>query len=73
MLVSVIVHRHLQALPTACNAAPEADAKPTAPDESFVARAAVQHIVEEQIRPLREQVRRLEAELHALPVAGNEA
>jgi hypothetical protein len=64
-LVSVIVHRHLQAFQTEFNSAPEADAKPTESDESF-AKAALQQIVEEQIRPLREQVWRLEAEVEAV-------
>jgi hypothetical protein len=68
-LVSVIVRTHLQALQPVSNAAREADAKPPEPDQSF-AKAALQQIVEEQIRPLREQVRRLEAELHA--VAGGQ-
>jgi hypothetical protein len=64
-LVSVIVRTHLQSLQAVANSAPEADAKQIVPDESF-AKAALQHIVEEQIRPLREQVRRLEAKLRAV-------
>jgi hypothetical protein len=64
-LVSVIVRAHLQSLQAVANSARGAPAKQTAPDESF-AKAALQQIVEEQIRSLREQVRRLEAKVHAV-------
>ncbi|MBM4071100.1 MAG: hypothetical protein FJ271_19460 [Planctomycetes bacterium] len=59
-LVSVIVRAHLQSLEAAADSAREADAKPTEPDQP-ISKAALQQLVEEQIRPLREQVRRLEA------------
>jgi len=49
-------------------AAREADAKLTEPEQS-ISKAALQQLVEEQIRPLREQVRRLE-ERHAVRGTG---
>jgi ribosomal protein S12 methylthiotransferase accessory factor YcaO len=61
-LVSVIVREHLQALKPALNTAPEARTEPDQP----TLKAALGQLVEEHIRPLREQVRRLEAELHAV-------
>ena len=58
-LVSVIVRAHLQGL----NAAAEVTSNVgDAPSDS---KAILQQLVDEQIRPLREQVRRLEKELHA--------
>jgi hypothetical protein len=63
-LVSVIVREHLQTLKPVSHAACAADAAGAEPDQPTV-KAALRQIVEEHVRPLREQVQRLEAELHA--------
>jgi hypothetical protein len=62
-LVSVIVRAHLQGL----HAAPtsEAAAEGVEPEPASVLKATLQQMTEDQVRPLREQVRRLESELHA--------
>jgi hypothetical protein len=64
-LVSLIVRAHLRALKPEFNAAREGGVIRTEPDEP-TSNAALRQMVEEQIRPLREQVRRLESELNAL-------
>jgi len=68
-LVSVIVHEHLRTLKPISNADREADAVSSQPDQPTFNEALGQ-LIEEQIRPLREQVQRLEAELQA--VAGGQ-
>jgi hypothetical protein len=62
-LVSVIVRAHLHGL----NAAPNSEAAEIVESgqASSASDARLQQMIEEQIRPLREQVRRLETELHA--------
>jgi hypothetical protein len=63
-LVSVIVREHLKALQPGSNSLPEREATQTEADEP-TAHAALRQMVEEQIRPLRAQVQRLEADLHS--------
>jgi hypothetical protein len=62
-LVSVIVRAHLQGL----NGVPNSEAAEVVEPEpaSSLSDARLQQMIEQQIRPLREQVRRLEDELHA--------
>lgn len=63
-LVSVIVRAHLQGLNAAPNSS--ADDEVVEPEPvSSVSKARLQQMIEELIRPLRAQVRRLENELHA--------
>ena len=69
-LVSVIVRAHLRALQPASNAGHATPAKQTEPDQP-ISKASLQQVIEEQLRPLREQVRRLEAELDAV-IGGQE-
>jgi hypothetical protein len=58
-LVGVIVRSHLQGLRAAPGTEPDAEAgEPLS--ASSVSDARIQQMIEEQIRPLREQVRRLE-------------
>jgi hypothetical protein len=62
-LISVIVRAHLQGLNAAPNSEAAADViEPEA--AASVSKANLQKMIEEQVRPLREQVRRLETELH---------
>jgi hypothetical protein len=63
-MVSVIVRAHLQGLNAAPNSEADDDVIESEPASS-VSNARLQEMIEEQIRPLREQVRRLETELHA--------
>jgi hypothetical protein len=62
-LVSVIVRTHLQGLKVALNSEAAAEMVEPGPASS-VSKASLQKMIEDQIRPLREQVRRLENELH---------
>jgi hypothetical protein len=62
-LVSVIVRAHLQGLHAASKSA-GGDEVVEAEPASSVSETRLQKMIEEQIRPLREQVRRLENELH---------
>jgi hypothetical protein len=62
-LVSVIVQAHLRAMYAAAPVA-AADVGGQEPEPSD-AKASLQQMIDEQIRPLRDQVRRLEAQLHA--------
>ena len=64
-LVSVIVRAHLRALGPVSNAVLATPTKETEPDQPL-SKAALQQVIDEQLRPLREQVRRLEAELHGV-------
>jgi hypothetical protein len=64
-LVSVIVRAHLQSLQAVSSSALEAPARHIEPKQS-ASIGVLQQLVEGQIRPLREQVRRLEAELRAV-------
>jgi hypothetical protein len=69
--VSVIVRAHLQGLSPAPNAqTASADGKPEA--ASSVSDVSLQQMIDEQIRPLRELVRRLEDELHSVGRQDNE-
>ncbi len=62
-LVSVIVRTHLEGLNANSNLD---DVNPVEPEStSFISKAKLQQMIEEQIRPIREQVRRLENELQA--------
>ncbi len=63
-LVSVIVRAHLQGINAAPNSAAATGVVEPEPATS-VSDARLQQMIEEQIRPLREQVRRLENEVHA--------
>lgn len=69
-LVSVIVRLHLNVLKNAAESAAPADVlgQPIRPE---VSRGSVQQMIEEQLNPIREQVKRLETELHAVS-AGKE-
>lgn len=64
-LASVIVRLHLNALKTAPGLAASADV-PRQEVEQEVSWSMLQQMIDEQIHPLREQVKRLEAELHAV-------
>ena len=66
-LASVIVRMHLNALKSS-----PAPADVSRPDmEHEISRTILQQMIDEQINPLREQVKRLESELHAV-CAGEE-
>lgn len=69
-LVGVIVRAHLQSHRSGADSAPEAARQPNEQDQS-PSLAVVRRLVEEQIRPLRDQVQRLETEMHTL-AAGRE-
>jgi hypothetical protein len=69
-LASVIVRLHLNAL----KSAPESAASPDVSKQNMeheISRSILQQMIDEQISPLRDQVKRLESELHAAS-AGNE-
>jgi hypothetical protein len=69
-LASVIVRMHLHAL----KGAPEPNASTGDPKldmDQEVSRSILRQMIDEQLNPLREQVTRLESELHAV-CAGNE-
>ena len=69
-LASVIVRLHLNAL----KSAPEHDASAGASKQDMdqeISQSILRQMIDEQIKPLREQVTRLESELHAV-CAGNE-
>jgi hypothetical protein len=69
-LVSVIVRLHLNALTSATEPSTTADvARQDMAHE--VSRSLLQQMIDEQIQPIRERVKRLEAELHAAST-GNE-
>jgi hypothetical protein len=61
-LVSVIVRAHLQGLNAGADVEPKA--------ASSVSDLRLQQMIEEQVGPLREQVRRLEDELHSVGRTG---
>jgi hypothetical protein len=64
-LVSVIVRLHLNALKSASGPIASADvAKQDVEHES--SRSILRQMIDEQLNPIREQVKRLETELHAL-------
>ncbi len=63
--VSVIVRLHLNALKNVPEPAAAAGV-PGQHKEGEISRSMLQQMIDEQITPLREQVRRLETELHAL-------
>ena len=62
-LVSVIVRVHLQALIAGHDSEATDVQQGRAPSDS---KAILEQIIDEQIRPLREQVRRLETQLHGV-------
>jgi hypothetical protein len=64
-LVSVIVRTHLEALRALPSPAPAGEA-PKGEVEQPVSRAILQKMLDEQLTPLREQVKRLERELNAV-------
>jgi hypothetical protein len=63
-LASVIVRLHLSALKSAPE--PAASDAPRQGMEQEISRSILQQLIDEQINPLREQVKRLESELHAV-------
>jgi hypothetical protein len=63
-LVSVLVRLHLNALKNAPGNAATADA-PEQDREGDISQSILRRMIEEQLNPIREQVKRLEAELHA--------
>jgi hypothetical protein len=69
-LASVIVRIHLNALKGAREPAAQAGV-PRQDLEHEISRSILQQMIDEQINPIREQVKRLETELHAVR-AGNE-
>lgn len=62
-VVSVIVRLHLNALKNAREASADISKQEM---EQEMSRSMLQQLIDEQIKPLREQVKRLEAELHAV-------
>jgi hypothetical protein len=64
-LVSVLVRQHLNALKNAPPSAATAEASPQE-REREISRSLLRQLIEEQLSPLREQVKRLESELHAV-------
>jgi hypothetical protein len=67
-LASVIVRLHLSALQSTPEpAASEEVSRPSMDQE--ISRRIMQQMIDEQMNPLREQVKRLEAELHAVGTA----
>lgn len=64
-LIGVIVRAHLQSLRSGADSTPESAGQLSERDRS-PSLAVVRRLVEEQIRPLREQVQRLETEMHTL-------
>jgi hypothetical protein len=64
-LISVIVRLHLNALKKAPEPAAPADVAGEDLGQA-VSRSLLQQMIDEQIKPIREQVKRLENELHAL-------
>ena len=64
-LVSVIVRLHLNALQNAAEPAASADV-PGQGAEHEISRSLLRQLIEEHVKPIREQVQRLEAELHAV-------
>jgi len=69
-LASVIVRLHLNALKSATDPTAPADEPKDALDRE-ISRSILQQMIDERINPLREHVKRLETELHAV-CAGND-
>ena len=68
-LVSVIVRNHLHALKSLRSRRPGADV-PGQETAQPLSKTLLQQWIDEQIRPLREQVHRLEEELHGVSGRG---
>ncbi|SRR5579872_3143821 len=69
-LASVIVRLHLNALRSAPRPTDSTD-MPKQDTEQAISKSILQQMIDDQINPLREQVKRLESELHAA-CAGNQ-
>jgi hypothetical protein len=68
-LVSVIVRLHLNALQNATQPAAASPGMSKPGLEHEISRSILQQMIDEQIKPIREHVRRLETELHAVCAA----
>src|SRR5439155_22374609 len=70
-LASVIVRLHLNALKNAAEATTAEAAKQDVEHE--IARSILRQLIDEQIHPLRQHVKRLESELHAKSGRGEDS